>query len=638
MAEPEQSQQNEPDKTSEQEETKPDTETAQETGRPDADSPDDTEDPETDKAVDDITRAEGDDELKTQDEAAGKTAGPKQGAGGRFKQVWHAWWHSPAKRWGTVAAVVIIIAALFAVPLTRYNILGAVLRTSVTVQTVDSQTSAPVSSAKVELSGKTAETEADGKATLRVKLGSGVLKVSKKYYGTYSHGELVKTGANTFKVKLTALGRQVKIKVVNKITGKPISGAKVTAGGASAKTDKSGLATVVLPSGSAMQAATVSLNGYNNAKVTVDAAGDLAKDTFSITPSGKLYFLSNLSGTIDVVKTNLDGTDRQTVLAGTGNEDPQSTSLLASRDWKYLALLSKRSGDNASVYLIDTTNGDKFTTIDEGDANFRLIGWSGDRFVYEVDRSPSVQNWQPNQEALKSFDPTTGHTLLLDQTQVSSGAASYSYARQYFGNFYLMAGNVVYTKSWQTQGYGTLDGKSTELDSIGADGSGHKVVKSFSNDGSYTAANPNAILYEPDGLYIQLYSYTGNPSVEHTEYYEYNNGSVTTDDTLTDDNFYATPYSTYLLSPSGDQTSWAAQRDGKNTLFTGDDDAKDPKQVASLSDYNPYGWYTDNYLLVSKNSSELYIMPASGGTPLKVSDYYKPAVNYQGYGGGYGGL
>jgi hypothetical protein len=46
--------------------------------------------------------------------------------------------------------------------------------------------------------------------------------------------------------------------------------------------------------------------------------------------------------------------------------------------------------------------------------------------------------------------------------------------------------------------------------------------------------------------------------------------------------------------------------------------------------------------LVSKNSSELYIMPKSGINeklqPLKVTDYHKPVQNFYGYGGGYGGI
>jgi hypothetical protein len=94
-----------------------------------------------------------------------------------------------------------------------------------------------------------------------------------------------------------------------------------------------------------------------------------------------------------------------------------------------------------------------------------------------------------------------------------------------------------------------------------------------------------------------------------------------------------------LLSPSADQTFWSESRDGKNTLFIGDQGGQNGKQIASLSDYNTFGWFTDDYLLVSKNSSELYIMDKAGKqAALKVSDYHKPTQNFYGYGGGYGGL
>jgi hypothetical protein len=65
-------------------------------------------------------------------------------------------------------------------------------------------------------------------------------------------------------------------------------------------------------------------------------------------------------------------------------------------------------------------------------------------------------------------------------------------------------------------------------------------------------------------------------------------------------------------------------------------------QIATLSDYTQYGWFSDDYLLVSKNSSQLFIMPRAGikqdPEALKVSDYHKPAQTYPGYGGGYGGF
>jgi hypothetical protein len=139
-------------------------------------------------------------------------------------------------------------------------------------------------------------------------------------------------------------------------------------------------------------------------------------------------------------------------------------------------------------------------------------------------------------------------------------------------------------------------------------------------------------LDEPSELYI----YFQSGSSEY--FYDYEAGKITQDTTLTADKFYETSYATYLVSPSDNQTFWGDQRDGKNALFVGDEDGKNQKQIASLSGYKTYGWYTDDYLLVSKNSSELYVMSPTGGTPLKITDYYKPAISYNGYGGGYGGL
>jgi len=599
----------------------------------------DVSDVETDKAVNEIVRGEGDDELKIQDAAVENAVVLKEGPRNHFKAFLSNWWSSPRKKWGTIAVVIVAVAALFIVPLSRYEILGVFMREKITVEAVDSKTGAPVSGAQVRIGVVEVDTNAKGKAILYPHAGSRYIQVSKKYYAGSGQTVLVtlSSGHNVFKSRLVALGRQVKIKVVNKITATPVGDAVITADGASAKTDTDGLATVVLPSGANVQQASVTLSGYNTTQVNVTAGGNIAQNTFNVTPTGKLYFLSNLSGTIDVVKTNLDGTGRQTVLAGTGNEDPNDTSLLASRDWKYLALLAKRSGSNASVYLIDTTNGDQLTTVDQGNATFTLIGWSGDKLIYEVNRNATISNWQPDQEALKSFDPTTGQIVLLDQTQ-GSGSNNNDYVQQAFGQVYLIGDQIVYVKNWSGEGpsYDVLNGKQAELDTISADGSGHHVLQSFApssyNTGSdYAEINIDTTPYGPNGLYISFQ----NGSTQ--SFYDYENGQVTPDTTLTSDTFYNNSYATYLLSPSGNQTFWAEQRDGENTLFTGDSDASSQKQITTLSNYNPYGWYTDNYLLVSENSNALYIMPASGGTPLKITDYYKPPINYEDYGGGYGG-
>jgi hypothetical protein len=588
-----------------------------------------TDDPAVDKAVEEIIRSDGDEILKVQDEVVQHAVARKRGFGERFKNSWSAWWGEPRKRRGTILAVVIVIAALFVVPLTRYELLGFVFRKKVTVVVSDSKTGAPVSGAQVVVGAASAQTDALGKATLYVHTGSRYVTVSKKYYAGTRQTVLVtlSPGRNVYFEQLVARGRQVKVRVNNTITGKPVANAVVNAGGAIAKTGGDGSATVVFASGATTQSATVSLGGYNSDQVTINATGTLTQNTFNLTPAGKVYYLSNASGTIDVMKANLDGTDKQTVLSGTGDEDPQNTKLYASNDWKYVVLLSKRSGSAASLYLIDTTQDDKLTTIDSSNATFFPVGWSGDKFVYEIDRSSTVSDWQSGQEQLKSFDPTTGQVLLLDQTQ-GSGTSQTDWTAQNFTGAYLIGDQVVYAKGWNASSndVSQLSTQSADLDTINADGSNHRVVKTFSiaNGTTINYIIVSSELAEPNQLYLMFNDGTS------ANFYVYQNGSVTADTTLTQSMFTQTAYPNYYVSPSGNNSFWDATQDDLNTLYVGDQNGNNEKQVMSMSSFSPDGWYTDNYLLVTDSGSSLYIMSASGGTPYKITDMYQPSASFKG--------
>jgi hypothetical protein len=353
---------------------------------------------------------------------------------------------------------------------------------------------------------------------------------------------------------------------------------------------------------------------------------------FTLTPTGKVYFLSNQSGKIDVVKTDLDGKNRKTVLAGTGTEDTYSTSLLASRDWKYLALLSKRDGKQG-VYLIDAAT-DKTTNIDGGsaEATFTLVGWSGNTFVYEVQRS-NIQNWQSGAQAIKSYDASNGKLYTIDQSQ-GEGTGQYDYGFTNYSTAALLDNELVFSKNWySSQLPNHLAGKSSSLISVHPDGSAKKTIKDFPvPSGTQYAYFVNLEQYEAYSLYVQAPNSDGSNT-----YYEYEDSNLAAKSDLTDD-AYNKAYPTYLISPSGKQTFWSEVRDNKNSLFIGNCDGQNGKQIATLSDYTPYGWYSDNYLLVSKGGSELYIMAADGSKPpVKLTNYYKPQLSYRGYGGGYGG-
>lgn len=542
----------------------------------------------------------------------------------------------------TFAALLLL---LLAIPATRYPLLGTVIKKDVTVKVLDDKTNKPVSSVDVMVAGKQGQTNQDGVVTLsQVPVGHHEVKATKKYYADGGSNAFVKlSGSSQHEMKLTATGRQVKTEVINKISGKGLENAQISAADTTAKTDKAGEATIVLPADKDSQDVTVTLDGFNKftGKITVTESEQVAaENTFSLTPSGKVYFLSKRTGKINVMKSDLDGANAEVVLAATGDEDDGDTILLASQDWKYLALKSKRSGSSkpASLYLIDTSNGDKLTTMDEGDATFTLTGWAGHTFVYQVQRD-KVQFWQPNKYSIKSYNAESSKLTALDNTAgEGTGASSYygtDYKSEYYTSPILIGDTVHYGKTWNSGTYSAggsgLAGKQNGIYSVKANGQDKKTLKSFD---ATKYSSMESKLYKPTEVYYRLYTNSGG-----SEFYEVENGSVQTKGDLSSQ-FYGF-YPTYLFSPSNNQTFWAEPRDGKNTLFVGDAEGDNEKTIAELGEYAAYGWYTDNYLLLSKNSSELYIIDNSelnGRTPVKVTDYHKPNTTFYGYGGGYGGL
>ena len=536
------------------------------------------------------------------------------------------------------ATVVLLLIVLASVPLTRYTLIGFVARQDAVVEVVDSRSGTPVSKALVQVAGQTVTTDGSGRARLHINTGYQSLTVTKQYYQTYSGGQLVSLAAadNRFTVKLVAVGRVVPVTVTNKLTGKPVAGATVKALNAEAATDADGTATIVLPVSATTEQVTITAKNFNTLSGTLQVTDrQVRANEYALAPAGKIYFLSNLSGKIDVVKTDLDGTNRTVVVPGTGNEDPYSTALLASRDWKYLAFYTQRKATGGpEIDLIDTSSGE-LSNIDEGNASFSLVGWQGDKFVYSVNRS-NVSPWQNGQVAVKSFDATTKKLTTLVQTTASG--SQYDYVRQYFGGVYLLNDKVVYSLNWTAYYYsfGLLAGKQATLNAINLDGSSKTVLQSFAlapgTDATDVSIN-TAAYDEPNSIAVEFFDGQNN------NFYEYTGGKLAKATDINEQNFSSRNYPTFLLSPSGKQTFWSVYADGKNNLNIGDADGQHAQTIATESDYGPYGWFTDDYILLQKSSSELYVQASDGsGQPYKISNYYKPNTNYPGYGGGYGGL
>ena len=585
----------------------------------------------TEQAVDDIASKEGDALLAAEDKSRA-AAVPKVTSQPGWKDELVRFFKN---KW-TWAFVGVIIVLLFAVPLTRYRLLGLVIKEPLKVQVTDSQTNTPVSNAQVSIGGSELKTNAAGQVTLKAPLGKRTLQVSEQYYKTYRKSLTIGFHASNASVLLVATGRQVPITVTNTISGKPLAGVEIRVLKTSAKTNASGKATIVLPATAASDTASVQLNGYNTAQVNVKVTNiPSGSNQFQLTPSGHVYFLSKASGTIDVVKANLDGSGQKTVFTGSGNEDSRSTSLLASRDWRYLVLKAQHDSKQASLYLIDTSN-DKVTPFDNSNANFSLIGWDGHDFIYDL-VSNTLNPGQAGHEVIKSYDADHLQLNQLDQNQVSGDAASYGY--QSFANFYVVSGQLLYTTQWNSQGNYDLSGKSDTIRGIQPGGQSKKDYQSLP---ASDISSISATLYSPQSIYYSMH----DSSTNTTTFYNFFKNSANADSSIVQANVDMS-YPTYLLSPSGSQIFWLETRAGQkglevqNGLFVGSYSNGDGKQITSLTSYTPYGWYTNNYVLVSK-SSQLFIMPSSGLSagrqPLKITDYYKPAQIYPNQGYSYGGL
>ena len=521
----------------------------------------------------------------------------------------------------------LLVGTFMAVPFLRYGFAGLFVSKQVVLTVVDSANQKPVSDAKVSLGRYDGVTDAKGRAVINgVPVGEYTLEVTKKNYKllTGTHTVPILMPAKDTTKKIQATGRTVTFTFTNAISGQVVAGVAVDIEGSTAVSDDKGVANVVVPIKQTEQVGTAKAEGYNTAEVKVQMkTNDDQKISVKLTPTGKLYFLSKRTGTINVMSADLDGTNQAVVLQGTGKELDGETSLLPSPGWTSLMLIARRDADRAKLYSL-TTNG-QLKLVDDADVSYQPIGWVAGRFYYKT-VSNSLAGWQNKAETIASYNPESGQRQEVDGT-LGSGTNYYDMVAQHFTTPAIVDGKVVYAKYWNYGGYVMEKSRSTSIVAVTVEGNIKTVLKEVP---ATTDIYADAGLTKPGVYVVRL----GRPD-NGKEYYQYSAGKVAAS-TIDDTAFYNNRVS-YQMSPDGSRAFWAEVRDGKTIAFEASKDLTGGTQV-SATDYAPYGWYTDSYVLYSKNMSELYIAPA--GSPLdgahKITDYHK-AAGYQGYGWGAGG-
>jgi hypothetical protein len=554
------------------------------------------DDKTTEQAIEDIVLTESNQVLADQDAAIEAQAKPAKPEKKRFsikKLLKNKWFYF---------SLGLILIVIFALPYTRYRILGLFLDNQFELRLVDSTTGTPVSGADVTINGQTKDTNGSGEAAFKLKLGSHNYKITKQYYRN-AVGQVfvgLEVGKPTT-LTVSATGRRVPIKVIDKLSSKPIANASIKILNTNARTDSTGMAYVVLPTSSSVYLATVSASAYNAVTTRVSVATKTSANTISLVPSGNIYFLSTTGSSINVIKASLDGSDPQVLEANVASAKSASTALYASPDQKYLVLEATRGGSQPELYVINAASG-QLTEFDSSSDAFSPIGWSGDQFIYDETNS-SADPSTVGREQIKSYNATNQQLNVLDQNQVNGTIPNYAY--QSFFNFELLSNVLVYNTKWTASGSVDLSSSSDTIRGIEPNGLGKKDYQSFP---ATTTGTINVTRYQPNALYFSV----PNASTNHTTYYNYTNGAANTDSSLTAANFNQS-YPKYFISPSALQSLWTQSTNGQPQTFVGDQNGQNQKLVSLPAGYSAIGWYDNVYIMLSKNN-QLYLAASTGTT------------------------
>src|SRR6218665_1911816 len=88
---------------------------------------------------------------------------PKKSFKDKLKALPAAYWAK--KKWTLPLTGLVLVLLIFAIPFTRYAVLGLFMKGHVEVSVVDSKTNTPVSGASVTVGGSTLKTDGSGKAS-----------------------------------------------------------------------------------------------------------------------------------------------------------------------------------------------------------------------------------------------------------------------------------------------------------------------------------------------------------------------------------------------------------------------------------------------------------------------------------------
>lgn len=326
----------------------------------------------------------------------------KRTLGQKLKATLRSW-----KFWLAVLALLIaaMIAAWFIQPSRWWLVNAFGGRNTLTITTITpGEGKAKVSELRnvtVVVNGTTYHTDNKGQLTVpNVPYGNATVTATKNGFQNISYGVVLdfdpflhKFGgkatddaARNITLSMKSTGIPVSFKVVDWLSGKPVTTGDFAIGDIVAKPDDQGTVSLRVPGTDAKTVSVTATFGgaYVDKKFDVALAG--GAPTIQLIPGGRDYFLSKSTGVWTLYSANLDGSDVQPIVTGTGHET-DATTFATSPDGNYGVLSSSR--DNAynqhhdllqRLYVVNLAT-KQIVRVDEG-VNITFADWSGNELLY----------------------------------------------------------------------------------------------------------------------------------------------------------------------------------------------------------------------------------------------------------------
>lgn len=387
----------------------------------------DIEQSSLEKAVDDIVRTDADDALPPE---SGETEPPvvmNESLAERIKQAYFKWWDNRIARYITLGLLLALIAVVAFVPIVRNTVLNTLgVRTSVSVTTIDGSTTLPLKNVVLSAAGVQVKTDANGYAKLYgIKLGKQDVLVHKAGFADVRRKlSLTMRTIDLGEISLKAVGTQYTFVLSDYFSNSAVKDVGVSSGEATTKSDKTGKAVLTVPPSDDLKVSVViEKQGYRTEKISASADGT-KPTTLKLVPAQKEVFISKESGKYDLYKMDLDGQNKEILLAGTGLETP-ALNVIVDPAGKRAALVStrddKRNKDGyllSALTLVDIATGE--SEVIEHAEQITLIGWSGTTLVYQQTVA-GVSAANANRNKIVAYEYSDSKRLQLANANSFSG-------------------------------------------------------------------------------------------------------------------------------------------------------------------------------------------------------------------------